>query len=59
MMDELEGSREWMEEDHKERFHDINKMIMRASNVEEMKDCLKLVEGLYEEIPNLEEVGWV
>jgi len=53
MMDELEGLREWMEEDQKERFHDITKMIMKASNVEEMKDCLKLVEGLYEEIPHL------
>jgi len=53
MMDELEGMREWMEEDQKERFQDINKMIMRASNVEEMNDCLKLVEGLYEEIPHL------
>jgi len=53
MMDELEGLREWMEEDQKERFHDITKMIMRASNVEEMRDCLELVEGLYEEIPHL------
>jgi len=53
MMDELEGFREWMEEDQKERFQDINKMIMRASNVEEMRDCLKLVEGLFEEIPHL------
>jgi len=52
-MDELEGMREWMEEDHKERFHDITKMMIRASNVEEMKDCLELVEGLYEEIPHL------
>ena len=53
MMDELEGLREWMEEDQKERFQDITKMIMRASNVEEMRDCLELVEGLYEEIPQL------
>ena len=53
MMDELEGLREWMEEDQKERFHSINKMIMRASNIEEMRDCLELVEGLYEEIPHL------
>jgi len=52
-MDELEGLREWMEEDQKERFHDINKMTTRASNVEEMNDCLKLVEGLCEEIPHL------
>jgi len=53
MMDELEGLREWMEEDQKERFHDINKMMIRASNVEERRDCLELVEGLYEEIPQL------
>ena len=49
MMDELEGLKEWMEEDQKERFQDINKMIMRASNIEEMRDCLELVEGLYQE----------
>jgi len=53
LMDELEGLREWMEEDQKERFHNITKMMIRASNVEEMRDCLKLVEGLYEEIPHL------
>jgi len=53
MMDELEGLREWMEEDQKRRFQDINKMMIKASNVEEMRDCLKLVDGLYEEIPQL------
>jgi len=53
MMDKLEGMREWMEEDQRERFHDITKMMIRASNVKEMKDCLELVEGLYEEIPHL------
>jgi len=53
MMDELEGLKEWMEEDQKERFHDITKKTTRASNVEEMKDCLELVEGLNEEIPHL------
>jgi len=53
MMDELEGLKEWMEEEQKERFYDINKMMIRASNVEEMRDCLKLVEGLFEEIPHL------
>ena len=52
MMDELEGLKEWMEEDQKERFQDINKMMITL-NVEEMRDCLKLVEGLYEEIPRL------
>jgi len=50
MIDELKGMREWMEEDQKERFQDINKMIMRASNVE---DCLELVEGWYGKIPYL------
>jgi len=53
MMDELEGLREWMEENQKERLQDINKMMIRASNVEEMRDCLELVEGLYVEIPHL------
>ena len=48
-MDELEGLREWMEEDQKERFHNINKMMIRASNVEDMRYCLELIEGLYEE----------
>jgi len=27
-------------------------MMIRASNVEEMRDCLELVEGMYEEIPH-------
>jgi len=27
-------------------------MMIRASNVEEMRDCLELVEGMYEEIPD-------
>jgi len=49
----LEGLREWMEEDQKERFHNITKMMIRASNVEEMRDCLEFVEGLYEDIPQL------
>jgi len=53
MMDGLEGLREWMDEDQKEKFHEITKMTTRASNVEEMRDCLELVEGLYEEIPQL------
>jgi len=52
MMDELEGSKEWMEEDQKERFQNITKMTTRASNVEEMRDCLEFVEGLYEDIPH-------
>jgi len=52
-VDQMDGSREWMDEDQKERFHDITKMTIRASNAEEMKDCLELVEGLYEEIPQL------
>jgi len=54
-VDELEGLKERMEEDQKERFHDITKMMIRASNVEEMRDCLKLVERLYEEFPHLNE----
>jgi len=42
-----------MEENQKDRLQDITKMMIRASNVEEMRDCLGLVEGLYEEIPQL------
>jgi len=59
MMDELKGLKGWMEEDQKENFQDINKMIMRASNAEEMRDCLELVEGLCEEIPHLDEEKWI